>query len=287
MKISIIIPAYNRAHLLGRAIQSILAQQYEDWEIIVVDDGSHDNIDEVMKKFGSQKIKYIKLKSNVGVSAARNRGVVASSGEWVSFLDSDDAYLPNALSIISTEAEKVDGKVGMLFFPIEMYTENDIYLGKRGYVPSGKWTYYKPSYEDLLIKKDVRNDMHRCYRSSVIKQFLFDERIKDHDTLHYANVAKQGVSCLYVNKSLVKVYTGRGDHLSHGKRDPRAWYYIYSLYFKDHNEALRKYPLVYVSFCIGMASCCFKLSKIETIFWIIKGFFYNPLVFVTVIFRKK
>ncbi len=95
MNISVIIPTYNRAHLLARALQSVLDQSLPAQEIIVVDDGSSDNTDEMMSEQFPQ-CSYIQ-QPNLGVSAARNRGIEAATGEWLAFLDSDDIWLPGKL----------------------------------------------------------------------------------------------------------------------------------------------------------------------------------------------
>ena len=95
--ISVIIPTYNRAHCVGEAIQSVLDQTYKNFEIIVVDDGSTDNTQEVLATFGD-KIKVIR-QENRGVSAARNAGIREARGEWLAFLDSDDLWLPEKLAI--------------------------------------------------------------------------------------------------------------------------------------------------------------------------------------------
>ncbi|SHO51466.1 glycosyltransferase family 2 protein [Desulfopila aestuarii] len=96
MKVSTIIPTYNSAHTLDRAIQSVINQNYYSSEIIIVDDGSTDNTEQVCKKY-FDNIKYIK-QENSGVAAARNRGIISSSGELIAFLDSDDQWLPDKLS---------------------------------------------------------------------------------------------------------------------------------------------------------------------------------------------
>ncbi|PLY07524.1 MAG: glycosyl transferase [Arcobacter sp.] len=88
MKISVIIPTYNRANFLLSAINSIKSQTYRIDEIIVVDDGSSDNTKEVLK---NQNIKYI-FQENKGVSSARNRGIKESKNDWIAFLDSDDIW---------------------------------------------------------------------------------------------------------------------------------------------------------------------------------------------------
>ena len=97
--VSVIIPTYNRAEFIQEAIDSVLHQDVKDCqlEIIVVDDGSTDNTAEVVKTYGN-KVKYI-LQKNSGAGAARNRGIVHATGDWVAFLDSDDRWLPYRLSL--------------------------------------------------------------------------------------------------------------------------------------------------------------------------------------------
>jgi len=97
MLISVIIPAYNAAPYLERAIHSVLVQIRPADEIIVVDDGSTDNTIEITARFGG-KLKLIR-QANAGVSAARNMGIRAAKGDWIAFLDADDEWLPNRLRL--------------------------------------------------------------------------------------------------------------------------------------------------------------------------------------------
>jgi glycosyltransferase involved in cell wall biosynthesis len=94
--VSVIIPTYNRAWVLKEAIDSVLAQEFKDFELIVVDDGSTDNTGEILDSY-EQDILVLR-QSNKGVSAARNRGIVEATGRLVAFLDSDDLWLPRKLS---------------------------------------------------------------------------------------------------------------------------------------------------------------------------------------------
>jgi glycosyltransferase involved in cell wall biosynthesis len=88
---SVIIPSFNRAHIINRAIQGVLDQSFQDFEILIVDDGSVDNTREIIKKYSNDaRIKYI-FQNNAGVCAARNSGAKQASGEFLIFLDSDDA----------------------------------------------------------------------------------------------------------------------------------------------------------------------------------------------------
>jgi glycosyltransferase involved in cell wall biosynthesis len=94
--VSVIIPTYNRGWVLREAIDSVLAQDFKDFELIVVDDGSTDNTGEILESYDQDLI--VLRQSNRGVSAARNRGIAAAAGRLVAFLDSDDLWLPRKLS---------------------------------------------------------------------------------------------------------------------------------------------------------------------------------------------
>jgi len=95
-QVSVIIPTYNSAQYLKQAVDSVLAQTYRDFEILVVDDGSTDDTENLMKGYGAP-VRYIR-QSNGGVAKARNRGIEESRGEYVAFLDADDTWLPNKLA---------------------------------------------------------------------------------------------------------------------------------------------------------------------------------------------
>jgi glycosyltransferase involved in cell wall biosynthesis len=99
-RFSVIIPAFNREAVLGRAIKSVIHQTLPAFEIIIVDDGSTDNTQALVKEF--PKVTYVNQPNN-GVSSARNKGAELATGEWLVFLDSDDELLPNALEDFSKE----------------------------------------------------------------------------------------------------------------------------------------------------------------------------------------
>jgi glycosyltransferase involved in cell wall biosynthesis len=100
--VSVVIPCYNQAHFLGEAIESVLAQRYTDFEVIVVDDGSTDNTSEVASRY--EEVRLIR-QQNRGLAGARNRGLGEARGEYVVFLDSDDRLLAKALEVGVRELE--------------------------------------------------------------------------------------------------------------------------------------------------------------------------------------
>ncbi len=97
-KVSVVIPTYNRLPMLKEAVDSVLAQSFEDMELIVVDDGSADGTAEEMKRYGG-RVKLIQHSQNKGVSAARNRGILHARGKYIAFLDSDDLWVKGKLRI--------------------------------------------------------------------------------------------------------------------------------------------------------------------------------------------
>jgi glycosyltransferase involved in cell wall biosynthesis len=104
---SVIVPTYNRAHLISETIESVLAQTFKDFELIIVDDGSTDNTKEVIKSYLSDpRVIYI-YQENKERAAARNNGIRNSTGEWIALLDSDDLWLPNHLEVSFNTIKKI------------------------------------------------------------------------------------------------------------------------------------------------------------------------------------
>lgn len=143
--VSVIIPTYNRANLVGKAIKSVLSQTYQDFEIIVIDDGSTDNTEETVKSFNNFKIRYICHSDNRGISAARNTGIRASRGEYIALLDSDDEWLPEKLDKQIKILQDGPPELGVVYSDLLYIDENGKNMNKlrnpkkEGYI-----------YEDLL-----------------------------------------------------------------------------------------------------------------------------------------
>jgi len=121
-RVSVMIPTYNYGHFLGEAIQSVLDQTFQDFEIIVVDDGSTDNTREVVNSFKDTRVRYI-YQDHRGVSAAQNAAIYAASGEYITGVAADDLFLPQNLEI---KVKLLDSRpdVGLVYSDAYLFDNN-------------------------------------------------------------------------------------------------------------------------------------------------------------------
>ena len=103
---SVIIPTFNRAHVLSRAIDSVLEQSFDDWELLIIDDGSTDDTQALLSNYKDNEKVHLLHTSNQGVSKARNLAATKARGQWLAFLDSDDEWLSNKLRLQWEEIQK-------------------------------------------------------------------------------------------------------------------------------------------------------------------------------------
>ncbi|MFI3123602.1 MAG: glycosyltransferase [Methylococcales bacterium] len=213
--VSVVIPTYNRALFVTKAIDSVLNQTFADYEVIVVDDGSTDNTKETLERY-LDKITYI-YQDNSGVSAARNTGIAVAGGEWVAFLDSDDEWSIDYLAKQIKHATAFPGitmqTANCLFIGLDGKTES--YFQFNGALPeiNGKDYLFLEEPFCFVIKHgpwQVGSTIIR--RKAIIEAGLFDTKFtfsEDFDLM--ARVALQGAFGL-INENLVNIY--RRDELN-------------------------------------------------------------------------
>lgn len=205
MKFSVIIPVYNVESYLQACLDSVLNQTFEDWEAICVNDGSTDNSAAILEEYGHKDGRFkIIDQPNGGLSAARNTGLKAATGEYVLFLDSDDWIEDNALEILSNDLDDEDMLCfsGRRYFEREgLYHDADM-LKERSYA-SGM-DYYN---ENALQSRDFAFVcvVLRAYRRTFLIEncLWFKEGIYHEDNLfspiacYYAKKVRQVSDCLY------------------------------------------------------------------------------------------
>ena len=126
--ISVIIPTYNRAHYLGEAIESVLGQTYGNHELIVVDDGSTDQTNDVVAAFGDRVV--LLRQDNRGTGAARNTGIARSSGGFLAFLDDDDVWVERKLSL-QMQAFEAAPEIDVVYGNVQQFISPELSDGQR------------------------------------------------------------------------------------------------------------------------------------------------------------
>lgn len=122
MSISVIIPAYNSADYISRCIDSVLNQTFQDFEILIIDDGSTDNTREIIESYTDKRIICLK-QENAGPAAARNKGLEQAKGEYIAFLDADDMWTPDKLET-QIKCFSENNKLCLVFSALQLINEN-------------------------------------------------------------------------------------------------------------------------------------------------------------------
>lgn len=205
-KISIIIPVYNSEKYLEQCIKSVLVQTYDNWEVIIIDDGSKDNTAQIYNKFAKEnnKIKIIYQK-NQGVSAARNKGLEMANGEYITFLDADDwyekDYLEKMINII--KKENADMVQCNFFYARDEKFEKRKHIKPeydiRNNMEELQLDILYREYEEKLYNKSVgaiRGAWGKIFKSSILKDIRFNEKI---------DIFEDGIYILNVLQNVKKV----------------------------------------------------------------------------------
>lgn len=220
--VSVIMPSWNTGRYIAESIQSVINQTYQNWELIIVDDCSTDNTDDVVNSFKDNRIKYYHNLSNSGAAITRNRALREARGEWIAFLDSDDLWMPKKLEhqlkfmkkngyVLSyTEYEKINEESA----PINIYVTGPHVVSKRriyNYDYIGQLTMMYNAKEFGLIQiKDIKKNNDYAIRLQLYQ--------------------KPGTCAYLLNENLAK-YRVRKVSISHDKFRKK---------FKSHYDLFHK-----------------------------------------------
>lgn len=213
--VSVVIPTYNRANKLQRAVDSVLNQTMGDLEVIVIDDASKDHTPTVMERYCDSRVEYYRHNINKNGSAARNTGIKHATGDYIAFLDSDDEWLPHKLELQLARIQEVTNTVAV-YCDVELKRESG--LKKSWSILKKSWDSrrgrdkLKEGGEDLI--KDILQKELSVFAGStllvdseVVRSISgFDERFPRHQDLEFLiRVLRQGrLQC--VPRPLVKIH---------------------------------------------------------------------------------
>lgn len=198
--ISVVIPTYNHAHFLERALTSIVGQSYSNWEIIVVDNHSNDNTDEVLEKFDSTKLNIRKIHNNGIIAVSRNEGIQYAKGEWIAFLDSDDWWSSSKLEKM---VEAINSETDFIFHDLKIERETSSFLGWKKI--QGRHLK-QPITVDLLVKGNAIATSSVIVRKEIIDKVggfnEATEMIASEDYNTWLRISEISNGFKYINKSL-------------------------------------------------------------------------------------
>ena len=201
-RVSVIIPTYNCARYLGRAIDSALTQTYKDYEIVVLDDGSTDDTKDVAMQYGG-KITYL-YQQNRGLAAARNQAISKASGELLAYLDADDMWYPEKLERQVTFLDSHQ-ECGMVHGEMSVINEQDEILHLRFYEETKRSVPQGHCVQQLLMRCHIQTLTVLERRSSFDLVGGFDERLPiAQDYLHWIMIAAEGQALGYLAEPLGK-----------------------------------------------------------------------------------
>lgn len=223
MLVSIVTPNYNSSKFIDETINSVLAQSYQDWEMLIVDDCSKDNSAETILNYSKKdnRIKLISLKENLGAAEARNIALKEAQGRFIAFCDSDDVWLPHKLE--RQIQFMLDNKIPISFTEYGVWSED---LSKEYYaIQVPKSVGYQQYLKNTIIGMSTA-----MIDKTMVETFMFYNIRTRQDTYLWITLLKRGLTAYGIQENLVK-YRIRKKSISANKikAAKRVWFLYYRL----------------------------------------------------------
>ncbi|MGB9694174.1 MAG: glycosyltransferase family 2 protein [Fervidobacterium sp.] len=231
---SVVLPTYNRAHLLRRAVQSILNQTYQNFEVIVVDDCSSDNTENVVKGFCDERIRYVRHEKNKGAAAARNTGIKAARGEYIAFQDSDDEWLPEKLEKQMKAFDSWPSNLGVVYTSFWLIDQNRKTFCPPLFVKQTDGEIHDALLETNFVSTPTAVVRKECFE----KAGIFDENLPRLQEWELWIRISKHYYFKHINEPLVNAYR-QPDSIS---CNMNAWIIAYKYILEKHFEEISKKP---------------------------------------------
>lgn len=232
--VSIIMPTYNRGYIISRALEGVRRQTYQDFEVIIVDDGSSDHTEEVVRSFSDLPVSYVAYNPNQGANHARNVGMKKARGKYLAFLDTDNVYEPTSLQ---ERVQRLDSGMDIVFSKIWIqFPDRDAIYPNVDMRSVKSW--------DDLVKIELRTNIvdtntvmmrRECYE----KSGGFDEKVKRFQDWEYffRLICERRYNIGFIDQILVRGYVQKDSMTSRNELFFDGVFYI----FKQHLNEARRY----------------------------------------------
>ena len=240
-KVSVVIPTYNRAYILKRAIDSVLNQTETNLELIVVDDGSTDNTKEVVESYSDVRVRYIHGGENSGPGRARNIGAQKAQGDFVAFHDSDDEWMPEKLEkqLVVYEANPEAGMIYCSF--IKYFPDKEVYFPPKDMPVEMK---HGDVFGTLLFRPLIGTPMMFIPKSVWDEMGGFNENLRCFEDWELGMRIAKKYSILLIDEPLVKVYASEDSLILDSARAIEADFYMMRTNMEYYNtDELKKAKL--------------------------------------------
>jgi len=239
-KVNVVIPTYNRSNTIGRAIQSVLNQTYQNFEIIIIDDSQNDKTERIINSFNNNRIKYIRNEEKTNPPSAKNQGVRTSrpDSKYIAFLDDDDEYLPLFLEKTIQKLEEKDEIIGVTCGK-ELRNEENIKIGKEC-CPKKPWRI--PVGSDCVFRRELFEKENYWFNEkfSHFEEMDFGIRVLEHHKIECIPEILAVYYCHPLNKKYSSPISISPERIEQFYKDH------YLLYSQWGREALS-----FLCFCVG------------------------------------
>jgi len=228
--VSIIMPMYNAGKFLSKSIESVLEQTYQNWELLLIDDGSKDDSIDIALAFMEKdsRIFLLKNEQNMGIAKTRNKGIEASKGQYIAFLDSDDIWLPDKLKIQLTFMQQ--HQVDFSYCSYEVVDDHGTKIGER------KISETKLDYHEML--KGNRIGLLTVMLSRKIAQKYPFPEINHEDYACWLSIARNGTVAYLASEQILAKYRKHQTSLSANKIQAAQW--TWTIYRRHEHLGLFK-----------------------------------------------
>ena len=238
--ISIVIPVYNAEKYIAATIQSVLDQTYNNWELLLVDDGSSDNTPAILASYTDSRIHVLASNGHKSAAKARNTGIRKAKGSFLAFLDADDIWQKDKLE--KTLAFLLEKQAAFVFTGYEFGDENGVGTGKIVHVPK-TLNYKQALYQTVIFTSTVLFDLTKLEKGRI-----YMPAVKSEDTATWWKILKSGVLAYGLDENLVTYRRSTGT-LSSNKIE--AIRRIWNLYKMQENLSLPKRLVCFVGWAFG------------------------------------
>ncbi|MFC1675666.1 glycosyltransferase family 2 protein [Planctomycetota bacterium] len=265
--ISVVMPTYNRAHTLSKAIESILGQSFENFELIIVDDGSTDETRDVADNISDPRVRFFFLSENGGASNARNIGIKNATADYIAFLDSDDQWKPDKLKKQFDLIKNCDQKVGVVYSGFTRYDGDKVlYMPDSSVKRKSGNIFYEIlkrnfiTFQTLIAKKG-------CFE----KSGLFDESLRCRHDWDLLIRLSRDWDFLCIDEPLVDIYAGSDSISKTHKVDMAGWKPIIEKYIDE----FEKHPAILANHYMRIATWSMPTDKED--FYQRRGYMFRAL----------